>query len=101
MSINIYYVFIIIESLQFLGYHCNGLIQYDTIGMYELSKALRFINLLPFMLERNVNILLVPIFFVISSFHLAITVYGYLAYNKKIKKMRKAIEDRNFHKNRL
>ena len=53
------------------------------------------------MLVRNVNYLLVPVFTVITLLHVGLIVVGYKAYHRKMEKMSKSVEDRNFHKNRL
>jgi hypothetical protein len=37
---NLYKFFIIIESLQFIGYHNNGLISYNIFGFSYLGKLL-------------------------------------------------------------
>lgn len=53
------------------------------------------------MMKFNINIFLVPIFTIITVIHITIIVLGFRAYQTKIEKKNKSIEDRNFHKNRL
>jgi hypothetical protein len=53
------------------------------------------------MLHQNVSIILVPIFTVITVAHVVMIVIGYKSYHRKMERMSKSVEDRNFHKNRL
>jgi hypothetical protein len=98
---NLYIFFIIIESLQFIGYHNNGLIKYNSFGFDYLGSVLKYMNFLPLMLTSNINIFLVPLFTFIIIIHIVLIAVGFHTYHKKIEKMNKSVEDRDFRKNKL
>jgi len=75
-----YIFFIVIENLQYLAYHCNGLINYNTIGFPEFVAVTQYMNLLNFMRHTNINFYLVPIFTVFTIIHIIMVVVGYRSY---------------------
>jgi hypothetical protein len=71
------------------------------VGFDALGSVLKFINFLPLMLTQNINLVLVPLFTVLSVTHMLLMAFGFHAYHQKMERMSKSVEDRDFHKNKL
>jgi hypothetical protein len=98
---NVYIFFIMIESLQFIGYHNNGLINYRAFGFDYLGNLLKYLNFLPLMINQNINLFLVPFFTVLIIIHITLIAVGFHTYHKKMEKLSKSVDDRDFRKSKL
>ena len=97
----LYLCLIVIENVQFIGYYNNGVLVFNTLGFGIFSQVARYVNLLIFLREGNINVYLVPLFFVLNVVHVILMVIGYRAYQERTENISRSISDRNFHKNKV
>ena len=74
-----------------IGYYNNSGLSFNLVAFKQFCAVADFVNLLHFLQTNNINIMLVPFFFVLVVVHIVLLIVGYRAYQRRTDKMSKSV----------